>query len=437
MEERYGREICLLNDSFPPFIDGVANAVENYATILNRGKYRALVVTPDCPGADDGRFDFPVVRYPSMDLRKQIGYTAGNPFVPRTLLTLGKRDIALLHSHCPLASNLLARGLREELKVPLVMTYHTKFDIDIENIIRGKLLQREAIKALIESVGSVDELWVVSKGAGESIRKLGYEGDYIVMSNGVDMPKQRASDAEVREATAGYDLPRDVPLFLFVGRLMWYKGIRLIADALRALRSQQIDFRMVFIGGGGDEEEIKAYISELGLAGCCFFTGPVYERKRIAAWYTRADLFLFPSTFDTNGLVVREAAACSLATVMIGGSCVAEGVTDGVNGLFVEENAASLAVCLARVGGNRELLRRIGDNAAADLYLSWEEAVGRASDRYDTVIENYRLGKYTRRHDLADEFFVLRNEFLEVYETIDNQRKKIEDLIEERLERDL
>ena len=37
------------------------------------------------------------------------------------------------------------------------------------------------------------------------------------------------------------------------------------------------------------------------------------DREILRAWNTRADLFLFPSTFDTNGLVVREAAACGLA----------------------------------------------------------------------------------------------------------------------------
>ena len=58
--------VCLLNDSFPPVIDGVANAVVNYGEIIstkNLGK--ATVVTPESPGAVDG-YPFDVVRYPSL-----------------------------------------------------------------------------------------------------------------------------------------------------------------------------------------------------------------------------------------------------------------------------------------------------------------------------------------------------------------------------------
>lgn len=418
-------EICLLNDSFPPQIDGVENTVVNYAQRIQGDKYGAVVAVPSYPDADDSAFSFPVVRYPSVDLRKQIGYMAGNPFLPKTLLELKKRNISLLHSHCPAASNYLARGLRELLDVPLVMTYHTKFDIDISNAVRGKLFAAGVIKALVENVSAVDELWVVSNGAGENIRSLGYKGDYIVMPNGVDMPRRRASQDEIVSATAGYDLPAGVPVFLFVGRMMWYKGLRIIIDALAALRSQDIDFRMVFIGGGGEETEVREYVSSQKLDNKVFFTGKIYDRGVLAAWYSRADLFLFPSTFDTNGLVVREAAACSLGTVMIGGSCAAEGVTNGRNGLFIEENAASLAVCLARAVQNPDFLRKLGENASSELYLSWDDSVANAVERYGTVIENYRSGKYQRKRDLTDEMFSLRGDFLDAVDRFDEYWKKL------------
>lgn len=46
-------KICLINDSFPPAIDGVANAVTNYADIITREHGSAAVVTPYYPDADD------------------------------------------------------------------------------------------------------------------------------------------------------------------------------------------------------------------------------------------------------------------------------------------------------------------------------------------------------------------------------------------------
>ena len=72
--------VCLINDSFPPEIDGVANAVTNYANIISSSLGNATVVTPSHPQADDSAFGFPVLRYPSIDMTKQVGYYAGNPF---------------------------------------------------------------------------------------------------------------------------------------------------------------------------------------------------------------------------------------------------------------------------------------------------------------------------------------------------------------------
>lgn len=328
------RTICLLNDSFPPEIDGVANAVVNYAKNITKSGENAIVVTPTMPGADDSAFPFPVLRYPSIDTRKKLGYVAGYPFSPETARVLTEQKVDLMHTHCPITSCLLARSLRAVVDAPLVLTYHTKYDVDIAKAVRGKLLQESAIRALVQNIASCDEVWVVSRGAGENLRSLGYEGDYIVMENGVDVPRGRVSDEAIAAATGRYDLPQNVPVFLFVGRLMWYKGIRIILDALKTLREKNVDFRMVFVGEGADGAEIRSYAEERKLSDRCFFTGAISDREIIRAWYGRSDLFLFPSTFDTNGLVVREAAASGTATVMIRNSCASEGVGDGRNGFL-------------------------------------------------------------------------------------------------------
>ena len=149
-----------------------------------------------------------------------------------------------------------------------------------------------------------------SHGAGENLRSIGYQGDYQVMENGVDMPRGRVSEEAITAATTDYDLPEGVPVFLFVGRMMWYKGLRIILDALKLLQAGGQDFRMVFIGSGADAAEVQEYAKPLGSK--CIFTGAISQRETLRAWYCRADLFLFPSSYDTNGLVVREAAACDL-----------------------------------------------------------------------------------------------------------------------------
>lgn len=405
--------VCLLNDSFPPLIDGVANAVVNYAEQITKAGAKAVVVTPNHPDAEDSRFPYPIVRYPSIDIRHKVGYLAGVPFSPEVASYVTREKIAILHSHCPIVSTLMARQLRQITDAPLVMTYHTKFDIEISNILHNKLLQSGSRKALVKNISACDEIWVVSKGAGENLSALGYEGDFVVMPNGVDFPHGRVSEEAVLQATEGYDLPDGVTVFLFVGRMRWYKGQRIILDALSKIAAEGHDFRMVFVGSGSDEEEIKAYALECGIGEKCIFTGAIAQRETLRAWYCRADLFLFPSTFDTNGLVVREAAACSVASVLIQGSCAAEGITHGRNGYLIEETAESLAECLLALWNKRDLMHQAGELANQEIYISWETAVHAAMERYEIVIDRYKSGLYPSRREPMDVLLNANGELME------------------------
>ena len=364
-------------------------------------------------------------------MTKLVGYRAGFPLSAELMEQVEGRHIDLIHSHCPVTSMVLARMLRQRLNVPLVFTYHTKFDIDIANAIHSKLLQEASIKLLVENISACDEVWTVSRGAGENLRSLGYQGDYIVMPNGVDFPAGRVSEEKARAVGEGLDLPDGVPLFLFVGRMMWYKGLRIILDALKKLKDEGRDFRMVFVGKGTDGDAIRAYAGELDLCDKVFFLAPCYDREIIRAWYCRADLFLFPSTFDTNGLVVREAAACGLPSVLIAGSCAAEDVTDGRNGFFIEENADSMAAMLRRLIPQRDLMRRVGENAQREIYLSWDDSIANACRRYEVVLDNFRRGLYPVHDSRTDELLRGTAEYLDAVNRVRAARDQLRAAMDE------
>ena len=244
------------------------------------------------------------------------------------------------------------------------------------------------------------------------------------MNNGVDFAKGRADDAAVGEATAGYDLPAGTPVFLFVGRIMKYKGLPLILDAVRKLSETDIDYRMVFVGSGKDAGELKETVREYGITlyektddeiqktvgslsrGAVIFTGPVYDRNALRAWNTRADLFLFPSTYDTNGIVVREAAACGLASVLIRDSCAAEGITDGRNGYIIDETPEDMFRLLREVSSHLENAAEVGRKAMDEIYISWEDSVKTAYERYGEILRMKASGELTKRRKGASDVLI-------------------------------
>ncbi len=409
-------KVCLLNDSFPPVIDGVANVVYNYAECLVRQNTETIVGTPFYPDTDYTSYPYPVIAYPSLDTTALTsGYRAGYPFPIKEIAKLAEFEPDIIHAHCPINSCFIARSLRDLTDAPVILTYHTKYDIDIRKAMGDNLLADESIKALVHNVSSCDEVWAVSNGAGENLRSLGYEGNWKVVLNGVDFPKGKVIGPEADELLSKYDLPADIPVFLFVGRIMNYKGLPLIAESLRKLSEQGYDYRMMIVGQGADAPALQKQIIESGLAldvydknekvcynsgsslpGKIIMTGPISDRTQLRMVNSRCGLFIFPSTFDTNGLVVREAAACGLASVLIKGSCAAEGITDGRNGFLCEENSASLASVLMRACENPAMVKTAGERAMQEIYLSWDDAVHTARGLYQDLLDRRKSGKLPR-----------------------------------------
>ena len=391
-------KVCLLNESFPPVIDGVVNVLMNYANYMMKDFGAEIEVgTPKYPDGKYDEYPYKVVAYPSCDTAAQTnGYRTGNPLVGKEVSMLADFNPDIIHSHGPASATVVARLVREMTGAPIIFTYHTKYDIDIRRAAKIDLIADETIKAMVGNIEACDDIWVVSDGAGKSLKALGFQGDYRVMNNGVDFAKGRVDKETVDKVTAGYDLPEGVPMFLYVGRIINYKNLPMILDALKILADSGQDFRMVFIGKGPDKEVLESRATELGLMGGenpkVFFTGPIYDRDELRAWNTRGDLFLFPSTFDTNGLVVREAAACGLASVLIRDSCAAEGITDDRNGFIIEESAEAMAELLKRVCTDLDHVHDVGQHAMDEIYLSWEECVAKAYERYQYILARKKIG---------------------------------------------
>ena len=379
-------KVGLLNDSFPPVIDGVANTVKAYADILSRTD-EPVVITPKYPHVKD-EYPYEVYRYLSIPTDRLIGYRSGDPFEPVALTELANRKLDIMHVHCPFASAVLAINIKRLMRnrLPLVFTYHTKFDIDIKKRVPFKQLHKPILRFVVNNIAHMDEVWVVSEGAGENLRSLGYKGSYRVMPNGTDFKRGRADEDKVAALRQKLGIAGDEIVFLFVGRMMWYKNTGLIVDAMKILADKGAKCKALFVGSGEDKHAIEEYVAQLKLNDRVIFTGPVYDREELRVYYSLADMFTFPSTYDTSGLVVREAAACDCPSLLVKGSCASEGVEDRVSGYLCEESAESCAEAMLEAINDREKLKEIGKTAGEKVYYSWESAVADARRAYEEII---------------------------------------------------
>lgn len=382
-------KVGLGSDAFPPTTDGISNVVKSYADIINNGLGEAVVITPKNPNQQDYKYSYPIYRYKSWYVPSKEGYSVGWPFKEELHRDIINMNFDILHSHAPLATSYYFRRVTALKKIPTVLTYHTKYEYDVDRRVPTKPAKDFARHFILNNINAADEVWVTSEGTVDSLRKFGYQGECVLMPNGCDLPVTNVSDSDIAMIKRKHSVPEGMPVFLYSGRMIWYKNIKLIIDACAKLKRDGKNFRLIMLGFGADENAIKLYIKKSGLKDYVIWTGKILDRQEIKGYYGISDVLLFPSVFDTNGLVVREAAACATPSLLVRGSCAAEGITDGETGFLCMESSHSIASVLADIMNNKQLLNTVGRNAQERIYLSWDDAVKKAYDRYQIVIENF------------------------------------------------
>lgn len=369
-------EFC---DVFPPELDGVGTVVKNYATGLCAQGDETYYVAP---AADDpvGERPFPTLLFFGIRMPGE-PYRVGVPSLDRAF----KKRAAgigfdIVHAHSPFGAGRAARRIARRCGIPLVATFHSKYYDDFLSKTHSKLLARLGTRIVVSFYRSCDEVWAVNEASADVLRSYGYRGRLRVMPNGTDpWEPQGTADALLSKLFG----TQEGPLFLFVGQHNWKKNIRTVLDGV-ALYAKDHPCRMLFVGQGPDKAAIEEHAEAIGIAPLCRFLGHTADREALMQLYAAADLFLFPSIYDNAPMVVREAAAAGTASVLVRGSCAAEGTEDGVNAFHCEDSPESLAATVAAALPHAQT---VGKRAKETIPRPWHDILSEVRERYAALCE--------------------------------------------------
>lgn len=370
-------------DSFYPQIDGPINCIVNIAKTLNNKnladvdllvpKYKKEV---DVEGVNI--FRCPTVKGPE-------GYMMCLPQLDKSIKKL-IRNYDLIHVHSPFPLGRYAINVAKKYNIPTLFTIHTKYKSDFERMLKSKALQNFMLRYIMQPVNKSDYVLSVSNGASETLKEYGYKGKNIfVIRNGTDMKPCPSNEKIEKELIEKYDL-KDNVVFLFVGRIVENKNIQFSLDVLRKMKEKFDKFKFLIVGSGNYEDKLKKLVEEYNLQNNVVFVGKVIDRDVLASFYKVADLFLFPSTFDTCGIVVIEAAANKLASVLIENSCASELVENGKNGLIFPENSSVWAEELLKIVHLKSKMKNLGEEAFNSVYFKWEDVAVKYYEFYQKVL---------------------------------------------------
>ena len=377
------KNIGLFNESFPPVMDGVAVCVENYARWMQEKVGGVSVITPRNPGADYSDKAYEVLDYLSVPVPFRHPYVTGiSEMDPAFMKQLLRHRFKIVHAHSPFICGMTAARVARVQKIPLVATFHSKYREDFARVIPAEAMLDAVIKEIVRFYMRADAVWVPQESVKEVLYSYGYKGQIDVMPNGCDLAGDYP-ESFFREARASLGLEDGTLAFLYVGQHIWEKNLRFTIEALARVRD--LPYRMFFVGTGYAEGEMKELVGHLGISDKVTFAGRITDRERLKQYYAAADLFLFPSLYDTDGLVVREAAALGTPSVMLREASASGMLTDGQTGFRIEGTLEAYEALLRAVAANPDRVKAVGLGARS-IVRSWEDIAGEALDRYNAIL---------------------------------------------------
>ena len=383
---------CQFNDSYFPIMDGVGMTAHNYAYWLNEKYGKSMLIAPKVKDYKDN-VNYKVHRFKSVLLPGMNPYRVGLPLIDVSFKKkIKKIRFDLLHAHCPFISGQLAARLAVKLNVPLVATFHTKYREDFKKVINNDLFVDFLVKLTLDFYYAADLVWVPNNATGQTLREYGYNGSYEVMPNGTDMMIPEKSKL-LKYRNKGLDMidaGTDEFVMLFVGQHRWEKNVRLIIDSLKFLNAEGKSFKMVFVGEGYASHEMIKLVRQYKIQDQVVFLGVITDRRELQNVYAASDLLVFPSVYDNSPLVLQEAAAFDVPSVVIRNSSSAEGILDGVNGFLVENEVGSLSNRISELMKQPHAIKKAGEGARKSIYHPWENIVDDVYQRYVELIREHQ-----------------------------------------------
>jgi 1,2-diacylglycerol 3-alpha-glucosyltransferase len=345
--------IGLFTDGYLPEINGVTTAVSQLRAELERLGHETFVYAP--------RYDRPHKEEPRT-FRFRAGpllvYKPGRFAVPYNREAARSFEaLDVVHSHTAFSLTVAAFAAAYRHGLPHIQTYHTHLNElrrYVPRPIRPPARATERYSAALCNRCSV--ITVPTQSIHDELVRFGVRRPIRILPFGPDMSLY-SRDA-VWDPRRELEIPDGVPILLYAGRLAVEKNLRFVLDAFARVHETVNRVVMVWAGDGVMRERLQDEGKRLGLQDALRFTG-FLDRPRLTDLYRQADLFLFASKTETQGLVLAEAMAAGVPVIAVRAMGVRDVVDDGVSGLLVSESLDEFSAGVVRVLADSALRARL------------------------------------------------------------------------------
>lgn len=386
-------KIGLFIDTFFPMVDGVVNVLDNQAKLLSKWfDITVFTVKPaDKNKKDTIEHPYKVVRCKSSSIFF-LDYDLPRPSSDKEFKKiLDESNLDLVYIHSPMYVGKAGVKYAKKKGIPIICHLHSQFKKDFYRATHSRLLTKMLLANIMKTFNQSDVAVAVNEFTRDLFTKeYKLKAPVKVVYNATDMTKIENIDKAKEDINKEYNLKPDEKVFLYVGRINKLKGLDLVLDSLAILKEKYTNFKYLIVGGGGDLDYFKNKVTKLKLTDNVIFVGKVMDREKLKAIYARANLFLFPSHYDTDGLVKFEAASQNTPTVFVENTGAASSIIDNETGFIAKNNAQSFADKIYSVVTNKKLYNHVSEKVYTDLYRTWEDSAKEIKDLILSTIKEKR-----------------------------------------------
>lgn len=378
--------VLMISDVYFPRVNGVSTSIRSFRADLARAACESVLVAPRYPAGWDDEPDVVRVRSRYLPFDPEDRLMSASAALHAALHQAGRFDV--VHIQTPFVAHRVGLAVAARTGCRTVETYHTYFEQYFHHYldwVPKRALQSLARRLSRRQCDAVDRVVSPSPEMRDVLRGYGISAPIDVIPTGLDLGDFDAGDGARFRAAHG--IAPDRPVMLHVGRVAFEKNLGFVVDVLERVRREVPRTLLVIAGEGPALGDLKRRVSARRLAGDVLFVGYLDRRSALLDCYRSANVLVFASNTETQGLVPLEAMAAGtpvVSTAVLGTRAI---IGPERGAIRVREDAAEFAAAVARVLRDASLQRAMGREARIYVAEQWssEAMAARLAGVYEAL----------------------------------------------------
>jgi len=396
--------IAMFSDAYYPRINGVAISVKSYAEALTNLGHNICIVCCnyekptkennynkfyyDDKVEDDKRIK--VLRLPALNVsfsKEDKAARIDQWHTCKKEMDAFKPDI--VHINSEFVIGYFGLNYARHRKVPMVYTFHTLWEDYAANYIHflppsySKKLAKEFIRFYLKRS---DMIICPTERIQNVVKDYKIDRESKILPTGIPNHVAEVKKGQKQlfhnQLYKGFPIKKKKHILLYVGRVVKEKNLEFLFPVLDKVKKVYPDTMLVIVGGGPELEPLQKKATELKLSKNICFTG-YQNRDDLAYFYKLADVFVFPSVTETQGLVTIEAMMTGLPVVAIGEMGTVDVMQGNNGGFMVKNDVSEFSEKVIELLSNKELHKQKCEEA-----LAWSKKWS-LPDLTNTLVEYY------------------------------------------------